>query len=271
MQRTWSWLPRRPSRCSRIPWHPCQSWRSWSQESSPPRLPNDTADQNTRWKEVHGITYHAVDELEILRALRVAVASTILSTSLVGGEASHATILVHLREVKRAIETARKSRHVHIKRELCVQELEHVVARVGVHEVETRTNVLVSAVGDEVEFEGRAGRGDTVGTLVVSTVQSAVGSAGGRVGAEGSVPGVARVAVRVAAVDNIVSGCIVGVVCMLRTKWCGASASWHQGQPGRSGWYSFLLPYRSPRSKTGGLPRSVYRFAGHTPQRVWRE
>ena len=74
-----------------------------------------------------------------------------------------------------------------------------MVARVGVHEVETRTDVLVRAVRDEVELEGGSAGGDTVGTGVVGTVQSAVLRTGGGVRAERGVPSVSGVAVRVPA------------------------------------------------------------------------
>lgn len=51
-------------------------------------------------------TYHSVDELEVTRALRVAVSSTILGSSGVGRVLGHATIGVHGDEVQRTVEAA---------------------------------------------------------------------------------------------------------------------------------------------------------------------
>lgn len=145
-------------------------------------------------------TYLAVDELQVTRALRIAVAGTHLGTSLVAGVLSHTTIGIHLGEVEGAVETAGEVGDVDVEGELLVEELEHLVARVGLHEVETGADVLVGTAGDEVELERGPAGGDTVGTGVVRSVQSAVGGAGGGVGAQGRVPGVSGVAVGVPAV-----------------------------------------------------------------------
>lgn len=142
----------------------------------------------------------AIDELEITRALRVAVSSTVLGTSLVVRELGHATVGSHLGEVQSAVETARELRDVDVEGELAVQGVEHVVGRVGVHEVDTRADVLVVAVGDEVQLELVTAGGDTVGTLVVGTVQSALLSARSGIITDGGIPGVALVAVIVSAV-----------------------------------------------------------------------
>jgi len=128
------------------------------------------------------ITYHAVNELEITGALRVAVSSSVLGTRLVGGVLGHATIKVHLGEVDGTVQTAGQVRDIHIHSVLRVDGLEVLVLGVGLHEVDTRADILVGARGDELEGEGVAAGGNAVGAGVVSTVQSAVGGAGGRVG-----------------------------------------------------------------------------------------
>lgn len=68
----------------------------------------------------------SVDELEITRALRVAVASAVLCTSFVVREATDATVSVHLREVDGAVETAREVGDVDIEGELPVQDFEEL-------------------------------------------------------------------------------------------------------------------------------------------------
>lgn len=129
-----------------------------------------------------------------MRALRVTVSSTVLSTSLVGGELGQTTVLVHLGEVECTVETAREVGHVNVEGELLVQELEHLVCSVGLHEVDTRADVGASL---ELESQGIAAGGDTVCAGVVSTVDRAVLSAGRRVWAKSGVPGVTGVAVSV--------------------------------------------------------------------------
>lgn len=59
-----------------------------------------------------------------------------------------------------AVETAWKLRHVDIKCELLVIQVEHLVRALGLHQVDTRANVSrVWAVGHELECEGAAGGG----------------------------------------------------------------------------------------------------------------
>ena len=110
--------------------------------------------------------YLAVDELDVVWALSVAVASSVLRTSLVRREAAGATVLVHLDEVERAVETTWERRHVDVEGELLVLELEQLVrAIVLIEEVNTGTDVRgVRAVSHEFQRELVAARRDTVGT-----------------------------------------------------------------------------------------------------------
>lgn len=151
-------------------------------------------------------THNTVDELHVARALSVAVASSVLGTSLVVREFGHATVLVHSGQVERAVETAGEIRHVDVEGELLVEELQHLVVCVIGHEVDARADV---GTRHELKREGAAGGRDTVGARVVGTVERAVLRAGRAVGAEGSVPFVARVAVGVPA--NVVQPTPVGV------------------------------------------------------------
>ena len=54
-----------------------------------------------------GAAYLAVDELNVVRALSVAVTGSVLRPGLVGREARDTAVSVHLGEVDRAVETAR--------------------------------------------------------------------------------------------------------------------------------------------------------------------
>ena len=119
-------------------------------------------------------THLAVDELDVLRALGVAVTSSVLGASLVVGEAGLATVGVHLDEVESAVETARKLGHVNVECKLLVLQVEHVVGRFILKKVDTRADVGVRARGDELEREGAATCGDTVGSLVVRAIDSTV-------------------------------------------------------------------------------------------------
>lgn len=137
----------------------------------------------------------AVDELDVTRALRVAVAGAVLGASLVTRELGHTTISSHLGEVEGAIETARKVGNVNIERELLVKGFEHLVVGLVCHEVDTRADVLALRLGDEFEGQSVAASGDTVGARVVSTVNSAARSASVRVTANAGIPLVTSVAV----------------------------------------------------------------------------
>ena len=145
-------------------------------------------------------------------ALSVAVASSVFGTGLVSRETGETTICVHLGEVESTVETAREVGDIDVESEFLVLELEHLVGGVGGHEVDTRSDVLAVGVGrDELERQGIATGGDTVGGSVVSAFESAVLGAGDVVGAESSVPGVAGVAVGVLTGSRGVEPAPVGV------------------------------------------------------------
>lgn len=136
-----------------------------------------------------------IDELDITRALRVAVTSTVLGTSLVGGVGRHTTVGSHLGEVDGTVETAGQLGDVDVEGELLVHQVEHLVLGVGgVHEIDTRADVGTSLEG---EGEGVAAGGDTVSACVVGTIESAVRCTSGAVRAESGVPCAASVAVGV--------------------------------------------------------------------------
>ena len=112
-----------------------------------------------------GAAYLAVDELNVVWALGVAVAGTVPGAGDVAGEAGLATVSVHLDEVEGAVETTGEVRHVDVEGELLVLQVEHLVGGVILREeVDTRPDVLrVWALGHELEAECVSARGDTVG------------------------------------------------------------------------------------------------------------
>jgi hypothetical protein len=114
---------------------------------------------------------------------------SVLGTSLVARVLAHTTILLHLDEVESTVQAARKLGDINIEGELLSDDVEHLVLGVGGHEVGTATNVgRVGTLGDEFEGQSIAAGGDTVGSRVVSTVDSTVGSAGLAVLARSSIP-----------------------------------------------------------------------------------
>jgi len=151
-------------------------------------------------------TYLTVDELQITWALRIAVSNTILGTSLVARVFGHSTVLVHGDEVKGAVETARKVGNINIKGELVVQQIELLVRSIGIHEIETGTDVGgISTLGNECQLQGVSASLCSVCRLVVSTLESAVGSASCVTWAKSFVPGVASIAVGVRSAGLVVN------------------------------------------------------------------
>jgi hypothetical protein len=108
-------------------------------------------------------TYGTVNELDVLWALGVTVSSTVCCTSLVGREPRGSTIGVHLGEVKRTVETATKVGHVNVEGELLVEQLQHLISLVGgVHEINTRANIGLRTLGNEVEAQRIAASCNTI-------------------------------------------------------------------------------------------------------------
>ena len=136
--------------------------------------------------------YLAVDELQVTRALRVAVSSSELGTSLVVGELGHATVSLHLGEVEGTVQATRKLGNIDVKSELLVEELEDLVAGVGIHEINPRAHVgrAISAAGHEFQAQRVARIGNAVGALIVCAIKSTVCGTGFAIGTKGSIPAV---------------------------------------------------------------------------------
>lgn len=141
-------------------------------------------------------TYHPIDEFEITGALGVAIPSAIFGTSLVGGVLGHTSVLVHRHEVESTVQAARKVRDIDIKCELLVEQVEHLVVGVILHQIQTRADVGSElTLGDEVELHLVAAGYNSVSGRIVGALESTVGSACLVVRAESRVPGVPGVAV----------------------------------------------------------------------------
>ena len=142
----------------------------------------------------------SVDELDVDGALAVTVTGAVLGACSVRLELGQATILVHLREVDGAVETAGQLADVDVERELLVEEVEEAVLVIAGHEVDARPDVgTVVILGHELQLQGSVRRSrDAVCLFIVGTIESAVGGAGLAVGARRLVPLVAVVAVGVA-------------------------------------------------------------------------
>lgn len=142
------------------------------------------------------LNYLAIDELDIVGALGIAVSGPVLGASLVVGEFGFTTISSHLDKVHGTIETAGELRDIDVEGELLVVGLEHLVSDIGgVHQIDTGANVRTGALGDKLVGERVTASGDTVHTSIVSTLDSAVLGTGDGVGTEGRIPGAAGVAV----------------------------------------------------------------------------
>jgi hypothetical protein len=170
-----------------------------------------------------GNAYLSGDEFHVLGTLGVAVASPVLGTSLVSAVLAQATVGVHLNEVESAVDTARNLGDIDVEGELLVKEVEHGVFGVGLHEIDSTTNVSPRALGEELDGQGVTARGNAVGLLVVGTLESALLGTGSTVRADGGVPGVPGVAVGEAVRD--VQPTPVGVEDNLAVALRGAAAS----------------------------------------------
>ena len=123
------------------------------------------------------VTHLAIDELDILRALSIAIAGTVLRAGLVVGILGHTAVSVHLREVEGAVETARQGGHVDVEGKLLVLQMEKLIVgrAAGSHEVDTGADVLaVRVVGNELQSERITTGSDTVGVLIISPVERAI-------------------------------------------------------------------------------------------------
>ena len=134
-------------------------------------------------------------------ALRIAVSGTVLGTSLVS--TVQTTVRGHLNEVQSTIETAHKLRNIDVESEFLVEQIEHLILRIILHEIDTRPDVLSEFVlGDKLEGQFAARGLNTVGSAVIHTFDLTTRRARRRVGASRGIPLIPLVAVLVVA-DNV--------------------------------------------------------------------
>lgn len=88
----------------------------------------------------------------------------------------------------------RKLAEIHIKSKLIANQVELVVLGGGVHKVETTSNVLARALGNELQRQRVSTGLNTISTGVISSIQDTVGGASLVIRAERSVPSVSSVA-----------------------------------------------------------------------------
>lgn len=141
-------------------------------------------------------TYNAIDKLHIPRTLAIAIPCSILCTRLIPLILGQATILIHRNKVQRPIQPTANLGDVHVKCKFIPQKCKHLVIRLILHQIQPTPNILtIRPVGDELDAQLVARRGNAIGTRVVCPVETAVLGTGRSGGADGGVPFVAGVAV----------------------------------------------------------------------------
>ncbi len=150
---------------------------------------------------IENASYLTVNELNIMRALRVTVARSIACTGLVRRVLRLAAIFVHGDKVDSAVKTTRKLRNVHVEGELLILQAEHLVIVLVLHQVHARTDVFLLRRGNKFESESVAAGRDTISAGVVCAVKSAIRSASGVVRAGRRVPRISRVAIGIVVSD----------------------------------------------------------------------
>lgn len=108
-----------------------------------------------------GESHLSVDELDVVGALRITVSGSVLGTGLVVGVLSETTIGVHLGEIERAVETARKLGDINIEGEFGVVQVEQLVVACVAEQEDTGSNVGVGTLGDELDGQGVTRGSDT--------------------------------------------------------------------------------------------------------------
>ena len=113
------------------------------------------------------IVCRTLDEFHVVWALCITVSRTITSTSTIFPFIG-VSPFVHFDKIKGTINTARKIARVHIKCELAVLQIEHVVRIGWVHEVGARTHVGHPSrrFSNEIKGEGITLSVDAIGVHV---------------------------------------------------------------------------------------------------------
>jgi hypothetical protein len=141
----------------------------------------------------------SINPLQIMGTLRITITRSILCSNLITRMSSLPTVLFHFNEVKRTIKSTRKLAHIHIKSELMIEQIEHLIIVGIIHEESPWSNIpRVGALSYEAEFKWVTITKDVIGVLVLLlgySVDSTVLGAGLWVWAKGLLPFVSCVAV----------------------------------------------------------------------------
>jgi hypothetical protein len=143
-----------------------------------------------------------VDELDVMRALSITIANTVVSSSLVAVFA-HTTISIHLREVKGTVKSTREGADINIEGKLSVLKVELHVVVILVQQESSRSNIFsVGVLGHEAKLEGVSLNLNSISRfpfIFGDSVKSTVLCASFIIRTELWVPGVSLVAVLIAA------------------------------------------------------------------------
>jgi hypothetical protein len=143
-----------------------------------------------------------VDELDIVRALRIAITGAVVGTGLIVSEAL-ASVVVHLNEIHGTINAAFKMRDINVHRELPILQIKHLVAVIAIQQVQARANIRTMGVfSDEAQLDTAVYLRDAILTGVTisgHTFDSAPLSASYWVIAQRCIPRIPRVTILISA------------------------------------------------------------------------
>lgn len=140
--------------------------------------------------------YLAVNKLDIMGTLRIAVTSSVFRAGLVTGMLRLATIRVHLNKIQRSVQSTREFRHINIERKLLVLGLKHLIPGIGrIHQVNSRTDILPRALRDKLMCQCIPAGRNTVRAAIVRSIDRTVLRTRDGIRTQCSVPRVAGEAV----------------------------------------------------------------------------
>lgn len=150
--------------------------------------------EETRW-EIERDTNLAVNELHVMGALSITISSSVLGSSLVCRVLGHTTISVHSCEVESTVKSTSQVGNIDIEGKLLVLQAEQLVFGIGLHEVDSASDVLLCSGSHKLERKGVTGAVDSVSSGVVGSLHGAVSRTCRGVRAESGIPCVSGVAV----------------------------------------------------------------------------
>mmetsp|Transcript_56213 Transcript_56213/g.119669 ORF Transcript_56213/g.119669 Transcript_56213/m.119669 type:complete len:508 (-) Transcript_56213:79-1602(-) len=129
----------------------------------------------------------ALDPLHVVGALGVAIAGSVLGARGVGR--AHVALGVHLDKVEGAVQTACELTGIDGECELLVQELEHLVGVVVLHQVQPGAVVVrILSLGHELQVDRVPTGAHTIGGFIVGAFDAALAGAGLAIRAKALIP-----------------------------------------------------------------------------------